>query len=77
MPFSHASTVDSNCAMYIIIMLIGTLFSIIGSIEAVTHLLASALWPLIFPLTLQHDMRSGMTYFFMAALGFCLLPVIL
>lgn len=57
--------------------IIGALFSIMASIEAVAHIAAGVVWPLIFPITLQHKMRSGVTFFFMAALGFLLLPLIL
>lgn len=55
----------------------GAIFSIIASLESVVTLLAGVIWPLIFPFTLQHGMRTGMTYIFMAALGFSPVPLLI
>ena len=52
----------------------GALFSIVASLESGVLLVASVLWPLIFPLTLKHNLKPGMTYVFMAALASLILP---
>ena len=55
----------------------GVLFSMVASVEAVARIVASVAWPLVFPFTLQHNMRSGTTFFFMAGVGALLLPLVL
>jgi hypothetical protein len=55
----------------------GALFSIIASLESTAGLVASIVWPLIFPFTLEHNLRPGTAYTFMAALGILLLPLVM
>jgi len=40
-------------------------------------LLAGVVWPQVFTLTLQNNVRSGTSYIFMAILGFMVLPLLL
>ncbi len=53
----------------------GALFSIISSVDSMGILLAGIIWPLVFPLTLQYNLKPVRTYIFMAVLGSVLLTL--
>ena len=56
---------------------IGALFAMIASAEAVASLIASVVWPLIYPITLKHNLSPGTVFFFMAGCMVLTLPLVM
>lgn len=55
----------------------GALFSTLASVESVMFFLGSVLWPYIYSLTVQYNLRTGISYVFMGIIASLLLPLLM
>lgn len=72
-PFVDTIAVISCVCVY---PYLGALFSIVASAETLGGLVAGVVYPIILPLTLEHNLRPGTAYMVMAALGLIPIPLI-
>ena len=55
----------------------GALFSIVASVESLASLLAGIAFPIILPITLEHNLNPGTSYMIMSAVGVIGLPFLM